>query len=1001
MRKFSFLLLGALLFCIQLIAQQRTITGKVTNTDGLPVPNASVIIKGLPGGTTTNTDGTFSIRLPDKAKSLLISAIGLSDMEVVVGNKGIINVSLQPSDKSLQEVVVVGYGSQRKSDLSTSVGKVSGNSLENVPLSSPDQMLQGKVPGLQSATFSGQPGANQQIRIRGVGSYTAAAQPLYVVDGIQINSGDLSRETTTTNVLAGMNPDDIESISVLKDAGATSIYGARGSNGVIIITTKRGKAGKTQFKASAEIGQNTHGDIPSIGMPLRSKDWLTLFKESLVNAGRTAGYADTLASTTYGDGSTDVDWLGLVTRVGKQQQFNLSASGGDQATKFFISGGYFKQEANVIGSDLSRYTSVINLDHSVSKKLSFSLNLAPSYTKQNTPLSNSSAFSNPVMEFYFLRSLQNPYNADGSLNINTTSKDFSSTYNPLYIVKNDIHIANTVAGNAKAGAKYNILDNLTLSSSLGFQYNSLEEYYYNNPFHGDGKGANGRGYAYNTRYSLYDFNSALDYKANLIKNGDLVLNAKVGYEAIQSRGYFVSAQSQNFPTPTLTDAIIASTPTIASNSGSDYTFASELATARLAYKNKYVLEGSFRRDGSSRFSANNQYANFASGSAAWYISKEKFMENVDFVSDLKLRASYGTSGNAEIGNYAWRQTLGYGLNYNGQPGGGFNNIGNDQLTWESSKQTNIGIDMSFLKGRLGLTVDAYRKIIDGLIFGVPTSQTIGFSTINKNIGAMQNKGIEVTIDATPVSIKNFSWNMSFNFTYNKNQMKTLPPNQFQVLNGSFVLRQGHDFYTFYLRDWAGVDPNNGDPLWYVDSSRKATTNNYNVAQRVATDKTATPKFYGGFSNTFTFKGISLQTDFYYNYGNYVQDGWAAYFYDEVNPSYGKYTYNLQRWQKPGDITNVPKPVYGATNFSSSASTRFLFKGDYIRLRNISLGYSAPRSLTDKMHINSFKFYVRGTNLWTKRYDKNIPFDPEQNINSQSNLNVFYNKAVTVGINIGF
>ena len=999
MRKLS-LIMGSLLLFVQLMAQQRMITGKVTDAAGIPIPNATVMVKGTRQGTTTNNEGTYSLNINNNAKVLVISSIGQADQEINIGNKGVINASLQASDKTLETFVVVGYGTQRKSELTAAVTKVGGDKVANVPLSSVDQVLQGKVAGLQSVTFSGQPGANQQVRIRGVGSFAASAQPLYVVDGIQINSGDLSRETTTTNVLASINPDDIESVSVLKDAGATAIYGSRGSNGVIIINTKRGRSGRTVFSATGEVGNNKHGDIPSIGMPLRSKDWLTLFKESILNAGYPQATADATAAN-YGDGTIDTDWLGLLTRSGKQQQFNLSASGGDEKTRFFISGGYFKQEANVIGSDLTRYSSIINIDHTVSKKLTFSLNLHPSFSRQNTPLGNGAYFSNPVMEFYFLRPLTSPYNADGSLNISGAAKDFGSLYNPLYIVGHDIHYTNNVTGNAKAEARYSILDNLTYTSRIGLQYLSLEEYGYNNPFHGDGRAANGRGYAYNTRYSLYDVTNQLDYKANLTKNKDLVLSAKVGYEALESRGYFVSAQSQNFPTPTLTDAVVASTPTIGNNSGSDYSFASVFSNARLIFKGKYILEGNFRRDGSSRFSDAHRYANFPAISAAWDIAKEAFMANASAVSELKIRGSYGSSGNAEIGNYPSQQLLGYGLNYAGQPGGGFNSIGNNQLTWESSKQTDIGLDVSFFNRRLGFTVDFYKKVIDGLIFQVPISQTTGFSTINRNIGTMQNSGVEFTMNATPVATKDFTWDMSFNITYNKNKVTKLPPGQTQVLNGNFILKPGYDIYTFYMRQWAGVDPNNGDPLWYSDSSMKSTTNNYNAAQRVQTGKTATPKFYGGFSNTFTYKGISLSGDFYFNYGNYVQDSWAAYFYDEINPSYGKYTANLARWQKAGDITNVPKPVYGASNFSSSTSTRFLFKGDFIRLRNVSLGYTIPRALAQKMHLNSLKVYVRGTNLWTKRYDPNIPFDPEQNINSQSNLNVFYNKALTAGINIGF
>ncbi|MDP4263916.1 MAG: TonB-dependent receptor [Bacteroidota bacterium] len=1000
MRKLLALLTAFLLFAGQLFAQ-KTISGKVTDDKGNPIANASVVVKGTSTGTVTKADGTYTITVPANAKILVFSSVDLAPEEITIGSQTTINTSLKSADKTMAEVVVVGYGTQKRSDVTSSVTKIGGDKVANVPMTSVDQILQGKAAGVQSVTFSGQPGANQQIRIRGVGSFAASSQPLFVIDGIQVNSGDVSRETTTSNVLASLNPDDIESISILKDAAATSIYGARGSNGVILINTKRGKAGKTQFKFTAEVGQNTHGDIPSAGMPLRADDWAALYKESYINAGGSPANADANLLAYGYPGGSDIDWLSLITRKGAQQQYNISASGGDQKTKFYISGGYFKQEANVIGSDLKRFSSVINLDHTVSNKLSFAFSLQPTFIRQNTPLSNSSAFSNPVMEFSFLRPLQNPYNADGSLNISTATKDFGSLYNPLYIVGNDIHSLNDFTANTKAEGKYNILDNLSFTTRMGMQYINFEEYYYNNPFHGDGKAANGRGYAYNTRYFLYDWTNQLDYRVNLTRNKDLNLNATVGYEAISSKGYFVSAQSQNFPTSSLTYAAVASSPTIGNNSASDYTFASEFARAALNYKGKYILQGSFRRDGSSRFSQKNEYGNFPAGSIAWNVNKENFMSDVKFISDLKLRFSYGSAGNAEIGNYAWRQTLGYGLNYNNQPGGGFNNIGNDELQWEASKQTNAGIDVSFLKNRLNLNVDYYKRKIDKLIFPVPTSQTIGFSSISKNLGAMQNSGLEVTINATPIAIKDFTWDISFNFSHNKNKMVTLPAGQYQVINGSFVIRPGQDFYTFYLRDWAGVNSANGDPLWYTDSTHSATTNNYNAALRVAGNKTATPKYFGGLSNSLTYKGFNLTFDFYYNYGNYVQDGWAAYFYDEVNPSYGKYTYNLQRWQKPGDVTNVPKLVYGSSNFSSSASTRFLYKGDFIRLRNVSIGYTAPTRLVEKLHLSSFNFYIRGTNLWTKVYDKNIPFDPEQNINSQSNLNVFYNKSVTVGVNIGF
>lgn len=1003
MRRLLLLMLGMLLISAQLLAQNRTITGKVTDEAGNPIANASIVIKGTKVGTTAGPDGTFSLVVPADAKTLVVSSVNYASQEVALGKTTTyVNPQLKAAEGSMSEVVIVGYGSQKKSDVTSSVSKVSGDKVANVPLSSVDQILQGKAAGLQSTTFSGQPGANQQIRIRGVGSYSLSSQPLFVLDGIILNSGDLSRLTTTTNVLAQLNPNDIESISVLKDAGATAIYGSLGSNGVIVITTKKGRAGKTKFNITSESGFNKHGDIPAAGMPLRTPDWIKLFKEAYLNAGGTQAQADA-AAATYGDGSVNTDWLNLLTRTGTQQQYNFSASGGDEKTKFYISGGYFKQQANVIGSDLKRISSVMNFDHTVSKKIGFSVSIQPTYSRENAPLSNSSAFSNPVMEFYFARPTQNPYNADGSLNITKSAKDFAGTYNPLYIIAHDLHYLDYVTLNGKVEGRYNILKNLTFTSRMGLQYLNLEEYYYNNPLHGDGAGVNGRGYSYYTRYFLYDWVNQAEYRTEFLSDKSLHLNLLLGNEAITSKQYLISAQAQNFPTPSLIASATAATPTIANNNFSDYAFLAQFGRATLDYQNKYVLQGSLRRDGSSRFSQNNEFGYFPSVSVSWNVSREDFFNSVsNVVNDFKIRGSYGVTGNANgLSNYGWRQTYGYGFNYNGAPGGGFNTVGNADLQWEAGKQTDVGFDASFLKNRLSVTFDWYNRKIDKLIFPFQPSLTIGFSTINKNIGAFENKGQELTINATPISTKDFTWDVSFNISHNVNRVTAIPPGQTFLTNGSFIIKPGHDFYEFYMRQWAGVDPANGNPLWYTDSSRKATTSVYNSAALVATGKQADPKYFGGFSNSFKYKGFTLDADFYYNYGNYVQDQWAYYLTDEINPSYGKYGYTLQRWQKPGDITNVPKLVYGSTNSSARGSTRFLYKGDFIRLRNIAVGYNLSSEVVSRLHLSAVNIYVRGTNLWTHVYDKNIPFDPEQGISSQSNLNLFYNKSVTVGLNVNF
>jgi TonB-linked SusC/RagA family outer membrane protein len=1018
MRKL-FALLTVVLICSGQLLAQKTITGKVTDDKGNPIANASVVVKSTSTGTTTKSDGTYSLTVPASAKQLVFSSVDMSPEEVSIGAQTVINVSLKTAEKTLTEVVMVGYGSQKKSEMTAAVGKVGGDKVANVPFSSFDQPLQGKIAGVQSSTFSGQPGANQQVRIRGTGSYSVSSQPLYVIDGVQINSGDLSRLTTTSNVLANINPNDIESITVLKDAAATSIYGSRGGNGVILVTTKKGKAGKTQFNFSAEAGINKLGDVPPSARPVNAVEWMTIYKESYLNAGGTpANLATNLASFGDTTGATDIDWLHLVTRNGTQQQYNLSASGGDEKTKFFASGGYFKQQAATLASDLTRYSATVNIDHNASKKLSFSLKLAPAYTKENAVLSNGSQFANPVLTAFFLRPLQNPYNADGSLNISTASKDFSSIYNPLYLADKNIHSLSTFSGIGSAQAKYNILDNLSFISRIGLQYTTLEEYQFDNPAHGDGVAAKGRGYSYYTRYFLYDWVNQLDYHLNLLKDRNFTMDAKVATEAISSKAYFISAQSQNYSTPRLPLSTNASTVTIGNATASDYTFASLLGSLSFNFEGRYVLAGTIRRDGSSRFGINNAYGTFPSASFAWNISRENFFK-VKWVDDLKLRSSYGSAGNAEVSNYGAKQTFGFGANYNNNPGGTFNTLGNTNLTWEKDNQFNVGLDLAVLKNRINFTVDYYDRVSSGLLFGVPISQVTGFSTITENVGKLENKGYEITINATPIATKDFTWDISFNLTHNTNRLKTLPPGQTQIINGQFLVKPGNDINTWYMRQWAGVDPTNGNPLWYLDSSKTTKTSFYSTgatqAQRVNTGKTATPKYFGGLSNTISYKGFTVSADLYYNYGNYVWDQWGSFLADETNPTYGKYSLTLQRWQKPGDVTNVPKLYYGATNTagaqnssSNATSTRFLYKGDYIRLRNLTIGYRVDKKVLTKLHMNNLYLYVRGTNLWTKTYDNNLTIDPEQGGSSSTNanlgvnnLNLFYNKSITAGINIGF
>lgn len=997
------LLITLVLFSATSLMAQRTITGKVSDENGNPIANATVTIKETRQGGATDANGNYSIAVERNARTLIFSFVGKSAQEILIGNKSVIDVTLKQQDAVLEEVVL-GYSSQVKPKVVSSVSSVKGKDIENRPYTSVDQELQGKVAGLQAPVATGQPGAFQSIRIRGIGSSTAGAGPLYVVDGIIINSGDLTTYTvngltTTANALAGLNPNDVESISVLKDAQATSIYGSRGANGVIVITTKKGRAGKTKFNFTSEVGANKMAKLPPNARFLNSTEYITLLKEGIINAGGDQSDVDFYTQLYGGNSGVNTDWVKEITRTGLQQNYNLSVSGGDNKNQFYLSGGLFTQQATVIGSDFRRISFRTNYKHIASDKLNFTVNLTGSNAIQNAP-NNGGSFANPVGSLPFLRPTANPYNSDGSLNISTDPNDPTAfnngQYNPLYIAKYDRHNTNTTLIQGIVGAEYSILKNLKFSSKFGIDFNQADEIDFWNQFHGDGTSYGGLLQTNNTRIFNWINTNQFSYNAGFGPGKKIRLEAQAGYETQKSKTYGVYQAGQGFPpTNQLYYGVNAATPIGASSVGSDYSFAAIYSSATLSYQNKYILSGSFRRDGSSRFSQNNLYGNFWSVGGAWNIDKEQFFDKIHFISALKLRGSYGTTGNAAIGNYQWRPQIQYGSNYGGQPGGTFSVVGNLNLTWESTNQSDIGLDASFLKDRLSFVFDVYRRVSNRLLFANPLSATTGFTSFINNIGKVENKGFEITLNGTPVKTKDFSWDLSFNISHNRNKLLTLPGH-----NNIGALSEGQDINAFYVREWAGVDPANGDPLWWVDGTHAQKTNNRNAAKRQFIGS-ASPKYYGGLTSTITYKGVDLETDFVFNYGNLVTDGWIFYAIDGAYPDLNKYAINLERWQKPGDITNVPKYVFGSANNSNAFSTRFLYKGDFIRLRNLTVGYNLPASLINKIKVSSIRIYVRGTNLWTKTYDNNLTVDPEQGIAGSSNLNIFYTKSLTAGLNVNF
>jgi TonB-dependent starch-binding outer membrane protein SusC len=978
---------------------QSEITGRVTDAkDGLPLPGVSVRMKGNNTGVQTDINGVFHLSNAEKGKVLVISYIGYAPQELVIGSRNNLSISLMTEDRKLQEVVVVAYGSQEKSKITGSVAKVDGKELLDVPMPSVDQMLQGKVAGLQSVASSGQPGALQEIRIRGIGSLNASSEPLFVIDGIPANTGDFSSGTTTSNALAGLNPNDIESISVLKDAAAASLYGARAANGVILITTRKGRPGKTKIGFDSEYGSSKVAYLNNLAKPLSASQYTDLTREGLVNAGLDTASANSFLDNVLGaNNGYNSDWLSLVTRQGITQQYNVSASGGDSKTTFYASGGYFKQQGVVIASDFTRYSGSLNLRHNVNEKMSIGMSVNASHFDQTTP-TQSANFRSPVLAAFYLRPFQHPFNKDGTYDY--SQADFEQIFNPLAIA----HYDRQLLGNTKLlgtiDGTYNILKNLKFSSRIGLDYFTLEEKIYYNPFFGDAANRQGDVFNIYTRVFNWVWTNTLDYHQELDKEGDLTADLKLGYESQKSKEYVITAYGSGVPQLTTLLLPPPASPKTAVATGSDYSFDAVFSNLQLNYKNKFSLSGSLRRDGSSRFGINNQYGTFWSVGGAWNIDKEAFLADSKVISGLKLRASYGTNGNAEIGNYSGQATFGFGANYNRLPGGLPTNVGNPSLTWEQNKPFDVGLEVSVLQNRISLETDYYVRKTNQLLQNVPLSLTSGFSSYPDNIGSLENKGIEFTVNATPVRSKDFRWDLSFNIAFNKNRVTSLNNGQ-DIINGTQIIRVGKDVQSVYTYIWAGVDPATGSGLWYTDSTKKATTSDITQVKNAIVGSNS-PKAFGGLTNTFSYKGFSLSGQLNFQYGNLLFDQWG--FLNESDGAFFTLNQNqreLRRWQKPGDKTDMPQYVAQNPSQSNAPSTRYFYKGDYIRLRNLTFSYQLPKKLLNPIKMDNIMIYVRGTNLWTKAADKNLTFDPEQPINGTNDLQVLMQKTISFGLNLNF
>lgn len=987
-------LLSIFLLCIMLagaaFAQDRKITGKVTaKEDGLPLPGVSVKVTGTKLGTQTDANGTYSLNVPTGSKSLEVSFVGFLPQTVTIGSKSVINVSLETDNKQLSEVVVVGYGQQSKVLTTSSVSSISSESFKNTPINSPQQILQGQAAGVNMVNSSGILGAAAAITIRGGSSINAGGAPLFVVDGVPLNAGSYSYAQgggAGLNPLLNINSDDIESVNVLKDAAATAIYGSRGSNGVIIINTKSGKLNSaTKFNANFFSGTSQPTDL----LKYMSADQFRQFRTDYLTAnGKSVPNYPT----------TSFDWVKAVVRTGHVNTANVSASGGSDKTTFFVGGTYSKESGYTIGNDLERLSGRINLEHHASKKILFGLNYNLSDVKSGRAGVENNTYA-PLTSSYLQVPYVTPFDANGNY-VNT-----GFIQNVLAIQALDINTYGSYRSTGNAYAQWSILPTLKLKTDFGIDDIETNEKYREVDLLTPG------GYGYKTlrKDNKWLNTTTLNYSQTF--GGKHTITGLLGYSYETSNYSDLLVEGTGFASDALPNVGSASNPITASETGTQWALESQFARLDYNYSDKYLLEGSVRRDGSSRFGPNKKYGIFYAGSAAWVISNEAFLKDSKNINLLKLRASYGTAGNDQIGNFSYLGLYGSGANYNGNSGLSPNQVPNPNLSWEETAQLDIGAQAR-LFNILDINLDYYNKLTTGLLAAVPYPYTTGFSSNTQNVGKMRNRGLELAITSDNIKSSNFSWTTTLNIAYNKNSVLSLPENKDDdgrnFLAGSASQRaiEGYSKNTFFLIRYNGVDPQTGDATWLKKDG--TVTTNPTAADRVIVGH-ADPSYVGGFTNNFRYKNFDLSVFFNYALGNKVFIDGLRFTENYTTGSFNKSTDLLNYWKKPGDNVFAPALTSPTAGTFAQRSTLQMQNGSYARLKTVSLGYNLPKTMLGKTKfVRSARIYALAQNLFIIQAKGFRGPDPEVSANGGNNLIVgesFFalpqSKTFTFGINLGF
>ncbi len=1057
------LLMGLFCFSTHSIAQTRAINGKVTDSStGDPVAGVTITVKESGTMTTTNNAGNYSIQAAT-GNTLIFTAVGFEQGQLTVAQGNVLNAFLTPSNQEIDEVIVVAYGTADRRTFTGSASTVTASDIQDATSISFESAMLGKVPGVQITTTSGQAGSTPAIRVRGIGSMNASNSPLYVIDGVPTVSGSVGQMGdylyTSNNVMNTLNPSDIASITILKDAAASSLYGSRAANGVIIIETKKGRIGKPTINLRSSIGftpewatdnYEAAGIQEQIDMMYQvyhdyrtaagwdearaSADAITRLNNRFAvhgyyfeaNSGPGLYESVTIRGRTDGVENRDgqyYNWEDRLFRTGMYQTNDLSVNGGTENTRYYSSLAYTQEKNRVVINSYDRLSGRVNLAQKIGDFVEFTTNVSISHNKQEGYNDTRNLGGNYYLQS---RNLLWPlyWPTDYKTGEPFTLRYGSYAYNPEYYENEWDSYSNIVRFTANETLDVRLMKGLNLKSIFSYEQNNARDHIYYSANHYNASTVNGSVSEMMTSYSKLVSSTTMNYKANFGVHG---IDLLAGFEAERNHTDFMRATGTNLPSSALPTVVTAG-----ERDANAYYWGnammSVLSRAEYSYDNRINLSASYRTDGSSRLSPAVRWGNFWSTGASWSLSEEAFLRDVEFINNLRVKASYGVNGTLPSADFGWRNLTSYGSRYMDDAGGALSTLGNENVTWETSYSSNFGLDFSVMDNRLYGTVEYFNRDTRDVLQNVQISRVTGFGSILRNIGNINNRGLEVSLGYDILRSDDWRWSVNANASFVKSTVKKLYRQDDAEESGDilwsdptggdaragYIYREGESMLSFYGYEWAGVNPENGDNVWYVNHPEnpndpdtgdfmfngRPATNLHTRAHRIILGS-ALPDAYGGINTDVEYKGLTLGLNFIYKIGGYLYDGAYkdvaddGYYWERIRAQH----YYDNRWTV--DNPSAPLPRLSGLDLTAAMqnSNRQMHDASFLRLKNINLAYSLPTNVVSRVGVSNARLYFNGTNLLT--FSKYKIADPEVNHYGTRGWETPLGKIYTFGVEFSF